>query len=93
VLVFEVVLYLGGCREVGGIVAFFGDVLGDGRCIGPFGGFLCVCHHGYLLGILLFRKTQPEGRPIEKPQISGTFELRRLYRSDFITTAFLNWIV
>ena len=89
-LVFEVVLYLGGCREVGGIIAFFGDVLGDGRCIGPFGGFLCVRHHGYL-GIL-FRKTEA-GAPIEKPQISGFFELHRPYRSDFISTAFLNWIV
>lgn len=39
-LVLEVVLDLGGGCEVGGIVAFFGDVLGDCRCIGPFGSFL-----------------------------------------------------
>lgn len=49
-LVFEVVLDLGGCCEVGGLMAFFGDAFGDRRCLGLFSDFQYVCHHEYFLG-------------------------------------------
>ena len=83
-LVLEVVLYLGGCCEVRGLIAFFGDALGDRRRLGLFGDFLCVCHHGYFLGAFCPLKANRGSCGRETADI-GIFVPHRLYRSDLLT--------